>query len=253
MSLFYAVYYTGLPPSPGMLQKSLLHWCCCCCRVVLSDQQYINASLVQVQLPMLQRPCSYIATQGPLPTTAVDFWRMVFELKVPAIVMLTNVTECGMSKCAEYFPAQPSGHISLPGFKLQVSQGHSSCRRESRGQRCRLCSCWLSSLMLEEDSTSSPGGVRVVQCRAFPQCNCLFRLRGSSLAEQRQGHVACCTTVCLQRQQVAIIGQHGLPWAVLVDSVLGCWFWPRVSCGVVFRTNTRSCTCPHIHARTLAA
>jgi protein tyrosine phosphatase len=63
--------------------------------VVLDDEQYINASLIRVQLPMLARPCAYIATQGPLATTAADFWGMVYELRVPAIVMLTNVNECG--------------------------------------------------------------------------------------------------------------------------------------------------------------
>ncbi|WIA40685.1 hypothetical protein OEZ86_004381 [Tetradesmus obliquus] len=90
-------------------------------RVVLGDEAYINASMIRVQLPMLERPCAYIATQGPLPTTAGDFWGMVYSLKVPAIVMLTNVNECGVNKCAQYFPAQV-GSTSLPGFKLQVEQ-----------------------------------------------------------------------------------------------------------------------------------
>ncbi|WIA20381.1 hypothetical protein OEZ85_004802 [Tetradesmus obliquus] len=90
-------------------------------RVVLGDEAYINASIIRVQLPMLERPCAYIATQGPLPITAGDFWGMVYSLKVPAIVMLTNVNECGVNKCAQYFPAQV-GSTSLPGFKLQVEQ-----------------------------------------------------------------------------------------------------------------------------------
>eukprot|EP00878_Enallax_costatus_P032416 GHUV01035624.1.p1 GENE.GHUV01035624.1~~GHUV01035624.1.p1 ORF type:complete len:306 (+),score=75.01 GHUV01035624.1:411-1328(+) len=92
-------------------------------RVVLQGgQQYINASHITVQLPKLQRPCSYIATQGPLPATASDFWRMVVDLKVPAIVMLTNVSECGVTKCAQYYPAQENGKARLPGFKIQVEQ-----------------------------------------------------------------------------------------------------------------------------------
>lgn len=91
-------------------------------RVVLEDDQYMNASHISVQLPNLQRPCSYIATQGPLPATANDFWRMVYDLKVPAIVMLTNVSECGVNKCAQYYPAQEHGKARLPSFKLQVEQ-----------------------------------------------------------------------------------------------------------------------------------
>ena len=33
---------------------------------------------------------------GPLPHTVSDFWRMIWELKLPTIIMLTKVTENGM-------------------------------------------------------------------------------------------------------------------------------------------------------------
>jgi protein tyrosine phosphatase len=56
-------------------------------RVVVPQRQvaYINASAVGYSHPSLAAPCSYIATQGPLPGTTADFWGMVLELQVGCV------------------------------------------------------------------------------------------------------------------------------------------------------------------------
>ncbi|XP_056682241.1 receptor-type tyrosine-protein phosphatase H [Monodelphis domestica] len=72
---------------------------------------YINASF----LPGLCDPREFIATQGPLPQTVGDFWRLVWEQQSRTIVMLTNCVESGRVKCEHYWPldAQPCNHGRL--------------------------------------------------------------------------------------------------------------------------------------------
>lgn len=43
----------------------------------------------------LWSPKEFIATQGPLPHTVSDFWRMVWEQQSHTLVMLANCMESG--------------------------------------------------------------------------------------------------------------------------------------------------------------
>ncbi|KAH9424969.1 Tyrosine-protein phosphatase non-receptor type 14 [Dermatophagoides pteronyssinus] len=63
---------------------------------------YINASHVIMKFGSMKQ--HYIAAQGPLPNTTLDFWQMVFEQHINLIVMVTNFTESGSQKCYIYLP-----------------------------------------------------------------------------------------------------------------------------------------------------
>uniref|UniRef100_A0A7N4NIL3 Receptor-type tyrosine-protein phosphatase eta n=1 Tax=Sarcophilus harrisii TaxID=9305 RepID=A0A7N4NIL3_SARHA len=76
-------------------------------RVKLSIQtqvtdDYINANY----MPGYYSKKDFIATQGPLPNTLKDFWRMVWEKNIYSIVMLTKCVEQGRTKCEEYWPSK---------------------------------------------------------------------------------------------------------------------------------------------------
>ena len=63
-------------------------------RVVLTScptGDYINANHVVMEVPGSGIVNRYIATQGPLSSTCVDFWYMVWEQESPLVIMLTTV------------------------------------------------------------------------------------------------------------------------------------------------------------------
>ncbi|KAM9502747.1 phosphatidylinositol phosphatase PTPRQ-like [Salvelinus alpinus] len=66
----------------------------------MPGSDYINASFISGYLC----PSEFIATQGPLPGTVADFWRMIWETRTRTIAMLTQCYEKGRIRCHQYWP-----------------------------------------------------------------------------------------------------------------------------------------------------
>uniref|UniRef100_A0A3P9LTV3 protein-tyrosine-phosphatase n=1 Tax=Oryzias latipes TaxID=8090 RepID=A0A3P9LTV3_ORYLA len=83
-------------------------------RVVIRDadpevagSDYINANYIRSMLEDGRHVVEgkvFIATQGCLQNTVVDFWKMVHQENTQVIVMTTKETERGRNKCARYWP-----------------------------------------------------------------------------------------------------------------------------------------------------
>lgn len=89
-------------------------------RVILQPMEgvpgsdYVNANYMDGY----RKQNAYIATQGPLPETFGDFWRMVWEQRSATIVMMTKLEERSRIKCDQYWPSRGAETYGLMHVQL---------------------------------------------------------------------------------------------------------------------------------------
>ncbi|PAA78987.1 hypothetical protein BOX15_Mlig026250g5 [Macrostomum lignano] len=115
----------------------------------VEGSDYINASWID---GYRQRSC-YIATQGPLPDTAEDFWRMLWEHNSTIVVNLTKLREQGRDKCHQYWPGErsaryqyfvvdPMAEYNMPNYILREFKVTDARDGQSRTVRQFHCTDW---------------------------------------------------------------------------------------------------------------
>ena len=88
-------------------------------RVILrSTQRYINASWIDLPYPK-----KFIATQGPMPHTIEDFWTMCYEKNVGLIIMLCQLKEKNVEKCADYWNPKKLNNFEIRKLAKKEENG----------------------------------------------------------------------------------------------------------------------------------
>uniref|UniRef100_A0A8C8FR58 Tyrosine-protein phosphatase non-receptor type n=1 Tax=Oncorhynchus tshawytscha TaxID=74940 RepID=A0A8C8FR58_ONCTS len=80
---------------------------------------YINASHIRITVGGDE--WSYIASQGPLSNTCLDFWQMVWEQGVAIIAMVTAEEEGGREKSFRYWPRLGSRHNTVTYGRFKIT------------------------------------------------------------------------------------------------------------------------------------
>ena len=63
---------------------------------------------------------AYIATQGPLPNTVNDLWRMLLEFKSKIVVTLCHLVEEGEEVCHPFWPSKENETLNFGGVSVTL-------------------------------------------------------------------------------------------------------------------------------------
>jgi len=84
---------------------------------------YVNACHIP---PLHDGSPEYICSQGPIPATVGDFWKLVKQQRTRVVVMVTNLIEMQRRKCEQYWPDSDGETLSFPessaGFAVDVTR-----------------------------------------------------------------------------------------------------------------------------------
>ncbi|CAG6021858.1 unnamed protein product [Menidia menidia] len=102
-----------------------------------TDTDYINASFIKG----VSGSRAYVATQGPLPHTVVDFLRMLWEYEIEVVVMACREFEMGKKKCELYWPQKQDETFVCKPFTVHCDSEENNGDYLTRTLRLTYCNC----------------------------------------------------------------------------------------------------------------
>eukprot|EP00038_Savillea_parva_P003466 m.126011 g.126011 ORF g.126011 m.126011 type:complete len:2186 (+) comp11181_c0_seq1:341-6898(+) len=94
---------------------------------------FVNANFVEG----VDGTVKYIAAQGPMSTTVVAFWRMVWVQRTTLIVMLTQLVEKNRIKCFQYWPEKEGACLDTGEGGIRIT--HVTSKSASNNLVTQLC------------------------------------------------------------------------------------------------------------------
>ncbi|XP_025087160.1 receptor-type tyrosine-protein phosphatase R-like isoform X2 [Pomacea canaliculata] len=184
---------------------------------------YINANFIRGYEGEQK---AYIATQGPMAHTIVDFWNMVWSQGCPIIVMITKLKEKNKPKCENYLPDHRGlyGDVEVTIVKIIQKKGYvvRHIQMKCRGETRLLLHYWYTtwpdhkppdspSMLLElvnevelrrfKQDSVTPQGPVVVHCSAGIGRTGCFVAISIGIRQLREEHsVDILGIVCCMRQ-----------------------------------------------------
>ncbi|KAG7519683.1 tyrosine-protein phosphatase non-receptor type 22-like [Solea senegalensis] len=101
------------------------------------DTDYINANFIKG----VSDSRAYVATQGPLPHTLVDFFRMIWEYNIQVVVMVCREFEMGKKKSERYWPQKQEQPFVCDSFTVHCDSEENKGDYLVRMLRVTYCNC----------------------------------------------------------------------------------------------------------------
>ena len=151
MLKLYSLLFSWFESYYPQRRAARLHSCCVCtCKSLCL---VLAASTDSSHPPSSQgykHQKAFIVAQNPLPSTIRNFWKVIFDRKCAAVVMLTPLTENGQEACSQYWPDNGTddsyGEFLIDNLGEETNPGFVMRQLSVLNEKVSLFCCLITSL-----------------------------------------------------------------------------------------------------------